>query len=57
MSLELINENKTKALAKNPLKGGIPASEKNTTTNEKAQVLLVLDIFAKLDKKTELKFS
>ena len=50
-------ENKTRALAKNPLKGGIPAKEKKTTVNENAHVLFVLDKLDKLDKKTDLIFS
>jgi hypothetical protein len=54
---ELTNEKRISAFAKNPLKGGIPANEKNTTTKENAQVLLIFDIFEILDKKIDLIFS
>ena len=50
ISLELINENKTKALAKNPLNGGIPAIEKKITKKEKAHRRFILTRFERLVK-------
>lgn len=45
--------NKTKTFAKNPDKGGIPATEKKIITNDQAHNLSDLNKFAKLDKKSD----
>jgi len=48
--LESIKPNKIKIFERKPLKGGIPATEKNISTNENAHKLLNLKKFDKLDK-------
>tara|TARA_B100000674_G_C37666202_1_gene834871 strand:+ start:451 stop:630 length:180 start_codon:yes stop_codon:yes gene_type:complete len=48
--LESIKPNNIKIFERKPLKGGIPATEKNINTNENDHKLLNLKKFDRLDK-------